>query len=723
MSQQGIELLAPAGNLEIFKKVICAGADAVYFGGDMFGARAFADNFSPEDCISAIKYAHLHGVKAYLTVNTLLKNREILDKLYDYIYPLYLSGLDAVIVQDFGVFEFLRYYFPDLIIHASTQMAICNSDGAAFLKELGASRIVTARELSIEEIHNIYQNTDMEIETFVHGALCVCYSGDCYMSSMLGGRSGNRGRCAQPCRLPYEAYEDGHKLSGPGPYLLSPKDLMGIDYLQQLSDAGVYSFKIEGRMKSLEYAAGVVSVYRRNIDAILENSSHTVSKSDKKLLFDLGNRSGFTDLYYTAQNGPEMMSFEEGSHKKADHALTEDFPLKKVPISAFFYGQVGQEMILTLNSEDNSVTISGPYVEEAKNRPTSEEDVRKSLSKVGNTDFRLDSLEVSISNDAFLPVKILNELRRTAISKLEDEILASSNRCVTARPYDRSFLSAKIPSYEGEKELLLTVRTKEQLDALLNALDSGIDSRVILSLDYSLIMELDLGMMNKWRDNSNILIYMSFPAVFRSRAKKILNARISEYSTVFDGFLVSSYDELSYLESKGILSSRIIFDHRLYGFSSMALRAFAELGDYRFTASLELNQSELKHLDNGRSYLTIYGRAPLMITANCTNHNLSGCDGRCHHISLKDRMGVYFPVENDCKICMNTIYNSKITSLLGEKSAVSTMGFLGYRMDFTVESGKDVEKALTLYKDVFLRDEFVTFDDRFTKGHFKRGVD
>ena len=253
-----IEILSPAGSYESMKAAIAAGADAVYIGGSRFGARAYADNLTEEQLLEAIDYVHLHGRKIYLTVNTLLKEKELRESFYEYLRPYYERGLDAVIVQDIGVLQFVKEHFPDLPIHASTQMTITNALGARFLEEQGVERVVTARELQLEEIKNIREKTDVEIESFVHGALCYCYSGQCLYSSMLGGRSGNRGQCAQPCRLPYKV--NGSKESS---YVLSLKDICTLEYIPELVEAGIDSFKIEGRMKKPEYVALVTAMYRK----------------------------------------------------------------------------------------------------------------------------------------------------------------------------------------------------------------------------------------------------------------------------------------------------------------------------------------------------------------------------------------------------------------------------------------------------------------------------
>lgn len=304
------EILAPAGSMEALKAAVYAGADAVYLGGDRFGARAYANNFNKAALIEAIEYSHLYGVKVYLTINTLLRNDEI-EELFDYLNPLYQAGLDAVIVQDLGVMYYVHQNFPDLPIHASTQMTITTPYAYSLLKDYGITRIVPARELSVEEIASLKQTQDIpEVEVFVQGALCYCYSGQCLMSSMLGGRSGNRGRCAQTCRLPYSVLdEEGHLIKGNGPYVLSPKDLCGLEAVPDLIKSGVDSFKIEGRMKKPEYVAVCVRAYREIVDAWLEGTySEQLLDKNKYEMAEIFNRGGFTKGYFYQKNGKDMMS-------------------------------------------------------------------------------------------------------------------------------------------------------------------------------------------------------------------------------------------------------------------------------------------------------------------------------------------------------------------------------------------------------------------------------
>ena len=319
-----VEILAPAGSMECLKAAIAAGADAVYTGGALFGARAYAHNLTEEELLEAIDYVHLHGRRLYLTVNTLIKDREMEKQMYDYLLPYYRQGLDAVIVQDIGLFRFIRKHFPDLPIHASTQMTLTGVDGAKFLEKEGAQRIVTSRELSMAEVKKIADETELEIESFVHGALCYCYSGQCLFSSFIGGRSGNRGQCAQPCRLLYRTPEAKRPQ-----YLLSLKDICTLELIPEMIESGIYSFKIEGRMKKPEYAAAVAFQYRKYADLYLKYyeecpaeedpaayamKKYRVREEDRQMRLDLYNRGGFHTGYYHTQNGREMISLNRPNH-------------------------------------------------------------------------------------------------------------------------------------------------------------------------------------------------------------------------------------------------------------------------------------------------------------------------------------------------------------------------------------------------------------------------
>lgn len=423
-----LELLAPAGSLTTLKAVVNAGADAVYLGGEMFGARAYANNFSKEELFEGIDYGHRHNCKVILAVNTLLKEEELKNHLYEYLLPYYERGIDAVIVQDFGVFEFLHRQFPLLPLHTSTQMTVTGVDGARFLADKGASRVVMAREMSFEEIKKIHDAVDIEIESFVHGALCYCYSGQCLFSSMLGGRSGNRGRCAQPCRLPYEVLsEDKKRIGRAENYILSPKDLCTIENIPRLAESGVYSFKIEGRMKQAEYAAGVVSIYRKYMDFYLEKGKegYQVSNEDMQKLYDFGNRSGFTKGYYFMHNGKEMMTFDKPNHTKSNNALQEQ--IKKdyidIEIKEKIYGnlrlQKEKPAMIEIAAEDHAVQVLGDTVQKAEKRPLTRENVLEKMKKTGNTPYEFAEFTVDMEEDVFLPIQSLNQLRRNALEQLE----------------------------------------------------------------------------------------------------------------------------------------------------------------------------------------------------------------------------------------------------------------------------------------------------------------
>ncbi|MCC8168128.1 MAG: U32 family peptidase, partial [Clostridiales bacterium] len=518
------ELLSPAGSPEIMKAVIAAGADAIYVGGSRFGARAYAQNFSDEELCEAIDYVHLHGRKLYLAVNTLVKNSEM-DDLRDYIRPLYERGLDAVIVQDFGVIHLLRREFPDLELHASTQMTITGPDGARMLGELGISRVVLSRELSIAEMAQIHKETGMELEVFVHGALCYSYSGQCLFSSMLGGRSGNRGRCAQPCRLPYEVceYQCEHRkrtADSNGAYVLSLKDFCGLENLAALKEAGVYSLKIEGRMKQEAYAAGVTAYYRRYIDilnmqdyksepagaggALLNRAA--VSDSDRRRLLALGNRSGFTDRYYYKRNGNDMVTFEKPAYttdkldmpdncreagtnniRAADVSGSSgtSHDVDKIPIQGWAYFHKGEESFITAAADIRSgkinssyamqagrgsdriagvsVTVQGQEPQIAAKAPVSEEQIRQRLLKTGDTPFVFDELAIDADRDIFIPNSQLNQMRREVLGQLHEKLLA---------PYRREFKSHGEKSHKnraqaGNPRLIASVSSIEQLETVL----------------------------------------------------------------------------------------------------------------------------------------------------------------------------------------------------------------------------------------------------------------
>jgi len=389
-----VEILAPAGSWECMEAAVCAGADAVYMGGSRFGARAYAENPEQEQLLQAIDYVHLHGRKIYLTVNTLLKDVE-LDELYDYLLPYYKQGLDAVIVQDIGVMRLIKENFPDLPIHVSTQATVTGTSGARFFGKLGAQRIVPARELSLSEIRDMKEKTGLEIECFVHGAMCYCYSGQCLLSSMIGGRSGNRGQCAQPCRLPYSIADSKPK------DLLSMKDLSVIRMLPELIEAGIDSFKIEGRMKQPEYVYTVTRLYRKYADLYLEKgkAGYHVSEKDRKELENAYRRRGYTDGYYKRHNGKEMISLCRPEAAKEEAARDRDYKIKE-KINGKLILSNGKHAKLCMEYKGKkdiySVVSEGEIVQTAQKAPLDIQRVEKQMKKTGNTAFVFDTLVIEM---------------------------------------------------------------------------------------------------------------------------------------------------------------------------------------------------------------------------------------------------------------------------------------------------------------------------------------
>lgn len=431
------ELLAPAGSLEAAKAAVNAGADAVYMGGPLFSARAYAESSSEDMLLEAIRYCHLRDVKVYMTLNTLMKEREM-EELFSYLLPYYKAGLDAVIVQDLGVLMFLRQHFPDLAIHASTQMTVTGRHSAELLRRLGVTRIVTARELSLAEIRDIHEHVDIEIESFIHGAMCYCYSGQCLMSSVIGGRSGNRGRCAGPCRLPYRVYdEQGKRCTKEPVYVLSMKDFNTLPDLKAMTEAGVTSLKIEGRMKSPLYVAAVTAAYRKYLD---QGMPEQIDPEDEALLREVFDRGGSTDGYLWRQNGRDMIALSEKESRIPEEARLA--PIRKryleqplrLPVELYGEFVPGEPARLTMRCRYRGIDQSfqadsgEQKVLEAERQPLSEERIRESLLKLGNTDFTAETITIRREGEVFFPIREINELRRKAADGLTACILAGSSR-------------------------------------------------------------------------------------------------------------------------------------------------------------------------------------------------------------------------------------------------------------------------------------------------------
>lgn len=716
-----LELLAPAGNLETLKAVIYAGADAVYAGGSRFGARAYAPNFSRDEMLEAIDFAHLYGRKLYLAVNTLLKERELKEQLYDYLLPYYEHGLDAVIVQDFGVMRFIRRNFKDLPIHASTQMTVLGADGAKFLEQAGASRIVLARELSLEEIGRVHQETGAALEVFVHGALCYCYSGQCLFSSMLGGRSGNRGRCAQPCRLPYSVLPKPETKKGRDPqYPLSPKDLCALGLLPQLVQSGVSSFKIEGRMKQAKYAAGVVSVYRKYVDRLIEGgeAGYSVEEEDRKLLSAFGSRSGFTEGYFLQWNGPDMLAMQNSAHKSCDMPQEPAQKEPKVRLRGRMRMKTGSPSEFTVSYGRVSVSVWGDTAAIAHSRPVTKEELRKRLSKTGNTPFAFETLEIEADENLFLPVSSLNDLRRRALEQFAIQYLSPYRRKAQPKIAAIAKRGCKTP----QEPVLLTAQaeTKEQLSVLEKSpllsgiyIDSGVFSREDTVSGLA-------GACDRAHEAGKQAFYC-FPAVFRGHTGVFYASVLPKLKA--DGFLVRSYDALGFLLGQNIPPEKIRLDYCFSAWSSEAKEAFAQFHITKDTVPAELNRKEILERDNTGSEIIFYGRIPLMVSAQCVQRSVAGCSRIKKERALKDRYGVCFPVKNNCSECYNIIYNSRPACLFSAAGELKAAGIRLFRLSFTTEGKEQVAQALNGASQALDGGEWGYPADGYTYGHYKRGVE
>lgn len=705
MRNKDFELLAPAGNLEIFKGVIESGADAVYVGGSMFGARAYANNFTEEELLEAIDFAHLRGVKVYLTVNTLIKNSEF-SKLYDYLLVYYKRGLDAVIVQDIGVVKAIHEYFPSMEIHTSTQMTVTGADGVRFLSQFGVTRVVMAREVSLAEMKRIHEETGMELEAFVHGALCYSYSGQCLFSSILGGRSGNRGRCAQPCRLPYTV--EGKK----DEYILSLKDMCGIKALDKLHDAGVYSLKIEGRMKQLEYACGVVKYYRSYID-----SMKPVSDADYDRIKALGNRCGFTDRYYFDHNGSDMVTYVKPNF--VSNAAEPSPEKRKLSIEGELVLREGEPGSLTVKRGDVTYKASIEPVSAALKAPLDKKAAIDRINKTGDTDFEFSHIKAQIGENVFVPNGALNKLRRDAISGLCDKLLKKYYRD-DARYADISSM-CELPEHVVKSDAahdeaindyttICSCMTRAQLDALI-----GYECFDVFYLDFDMYDRKTL--IQQFADDVKSLtkrnkkVYLMLPTIFRADSSDYFVSIAKELDKVsFEGFVVKNYEEL-YLTENLFTGKKVILDHNMYTFNDVSKSAFFEHGVSGDTVPLELNSKEIMHRNNIGSQMIVYGYYPLMTTANCVHKNTKGCDKKQKLIYLKDRYNKSFAVCNNCKECYNTIYNSLPTMLTKNISKLKEAGIRSFRYSFTIETPKQIKAVM---------------DDKvaeYTNGHYKRGVE
>lgn len=784
-----VEILSPAGSYESLKAAIAAGADAVYIGGTRFGARAYANNLTEEELLEAIDYVHLHGRKIYLTINTLLKEHELSNELYDYLLPYYKQGIDAVIVQDIGVLTYIKEQFPDLPIHASTQMTITNVLGAQFLKNLGAERIVTAREMQLSEIEEIAKNTDVEIESFVHGALCYCYSGQCLYSSLIGGRSGNRGQCAQPCRLPYRT---GNQKDAQ--YVLSLKDICTLEYIPELVDAGIDSFKIEGRMKKPEYVALVTAMYRKYVDFYLRygKKAFRVQEKDREMLMDLYNRGGSHGGYYHTKNGREMLSLERPNHAGVPALQVVKYKGRNITAKAlvdvhkgdvielpdgvenFTFGMdvlkgqtttvtthknqkfsqnhilnrtrnesllqwikssiidskarikingrlklsVREAARLMIEYQDITVEVMGEKVQEAMNQPMNAERVEKQMRKTGNTSFEFDKLQIELEGNLFMPMHALNELRRTALETLENQILCKYRREGRER-ITRDTTSGSLN--QGMRFYVYVERLEQWEEAII----SKCVERIYLDCNAmdNIWENLKIKEIIEQTHQNGKQIYLAMPHIFRKGTiRKYEEAYPHILEASWDGVLIRNYESYAFLQKYGY-SGKIVTDYNLYQFNRYAKEFWENERTESTTAPLELDFKELKEVGVENSELVVYGYLPMMVSAQCVKQTTEGCKREKGQIFIKDRYNKQFAVKNHCDYCYNIIYNTAPVVLTDQKMEIIELNPKAIRLHFTTENRQMMRKMIALYDEVFYKNgQPLELDFEFTRGHFKRGI-
>lgn len=778
------ELLAPAGSFESLRAAVTAGADAVYVGGIRFGARAYADNLTEEELLGAIDYCHLRGCRLYLTVNTLLKDEEM-ESLYDYLLPYYERGLDAVIVQDPGVIRYIQEAFPKLEIHASTQMTLCGTEGVKFLESLGVTRVVTSRELSLEEIREIRRETSLEIESFIHGALCYCYSGQCLYSSMIGGRSGNRGRCAQPCRLPYQTGETEG-------FLLSPKDICTLEILPEILESGVFSLKIEGRMKRPEYTAGVVRIYRKYLDEILKHGrkNYRVSGEDMRELMALYNRGGFTTGYYEMHNGRYMMSVERANHFGTEAAKVISVQKRELTLRALeelHKGDVLERTTVTQDVKKGNTFRLRPAPAERRGvsagtilHRTKDEVLISRLNKDYLQKERKGKINGKLMISSGQPVILSVTMEKTAVSvkgkipqpscnqplqpervkrqaektgntpftfehlkiEMDDGLflpLQSINelRREALERLEEKILSAGRRKAEGNRpvcpekperewkghRLYASVEDVQQIEPLLK-----IPEITGIYLDSACLpVPLKRYQAEEWIDRcrraGKSCSYI-MPCIFRKSTRKLYEQPESlEALALFDGIVFKNYEEYFFLREHG-MQCELIPDHNVYTYNRYAQEFWRMQGIVRNTAPLELNDRELKKRNCMDSELLVYGYFPIMVSAQCVRKNVSGCMKKSGLLYLKDRKGKKLPVKNCCDFCYNIIYNHVPLVLFDNKKELDELMPCGLRLSFTFEPPEQVERIAEVFAEKFINGRMTEFDfGDFTRGHFKRGVE
>ncbi len=694
-----MELLAPAGSMEALRAAVCNGADAVYLGADTFNARINARNFSAADLQEAVVYCHVRGVKVHLTLNTLVLDREM-PRAAELIRLAASCGVDAFIVQDLGMVSLCRQLAPDVPIHASTQMSIHSLEGVLEAAALGCSRVVLARELPAEEIAHICKKSPVEIEVFVHGALCMCYSGQCYLSSVIGRRSGNRGQCAQPCRLPY-----GYGRFESTRYPLSLKDNCLVGELDELRRMGVASIKIEGRMKRPEYVAIVTRAYR----TVLNGGK--LMPSDLQELETAFSRQGFTDGYFRGQTGSDMFGRRQEGEDTADlfasaRATYEQGEPQRIGVRFYAMIRRGEPAQLAVEDPDgNLCRTRGPVPEQAVYRSLTPQDLEQQLKKTGGTPYLCTAVRSSLDPDLMLPASAINAMRRDVIA----ELTAKRGRAAPARlnAYDEP------PRYDGiagEPQLTIAVRTAGQITSRMLSMKP-----TVLYVPLSELAEHpDLPQ----RVSVETQLAAILPRVIWSgELAPVARQLRTVYEMGVRQVLAGNLGQLHIARAAGFA---VRGDFGLNIVNSRAMRYLREQGLDSQLLSFELTLPQIRDISKAvPAELLIYGRLPLMLMENCVMKNRTGiCACQTGTVRLVDRVGEEFPIVKDPGTCRNVLLNGKKLYLLDKKDALRGMGLWALRLQFTTENPGEIDKVLMDYQGRAVFDA-----GSYTRGLYSRGVE
>ena len=694
-----MELLAPAGSMEALRAAVCNGADAVYLGADTFNARMNARNFSAADLQEAVVYCHVRGVKVHLTLNTLVLDREM-PRAAELIRMAASCGVDAFIVQDLGMVSLCRQLAPDVPIHASTQMSIHSLEGVLEAAALGCSRVVLARELPAEEIAHICKKSPVEIEVFVHGALCMCYSGQCYLSSVIGRRSGNRGQCAQPCRLPY-----GYGRFESTRYPLSLKDNCLAGELDELRRMGVASIKIEGRMKRPEYVAIVTRAYR----TVLNGGKLT--QADLQELETAFSRQGFTDGYFKGQTGSDMFGRRQESEDTADlfasaRATYEQGETQRIGVRFYAMIHRGQPARLAVEDPDGNLCRTyGPVPEQAVYRSLTAQDLEQQLKKTGGTPYLCTSVRSSLDPDLMLPASAINAMRRDVIAEL------TAKRGRAEKPHLNAY--DEPPRYDGisgEPQLTVAVRTADQITSRMLSMKP-----TVLYVPLSELVEYP---ELRQRVGVETQLAAILPRVIWS-GELVPIAR--QLRTVYDmgvrQVLAGNLGQLHIARAAGFA---VRGDFGLNIVNSRAMRYLREQGLDSQLLSFELTLPQIRDISKAvPAEVLIYGRLPLMLMENCVIKNRTGtCTCQTGTVRLVDRVGEEFPIVKDPGTCRNVLLNGKKLYLLDKKDAFRGMGLWALRLQFTTENPSEIDKVLMDYQGRAVFDAGSS-----TRGLYSRGVE